>query len=259
MSGEDDDWKEQYDRNPIARAVTDSILSQHPEIGGNPWLARDIAKGFTEGTRAMSEQMQSMMNLLSQSTGTIPSFIHDSIQVDMDAAQFKAFQTEFKIPKPEPVTPDRLLAALAANPELLLAVKALMLEVRVAGPWVLFNDSEWAKLNKIGFPKGTLCRFVPDQRNKAKMEPVIKVHKRTKPWMPNRHQMDEDWEWAEQVKDHEAEVAEWEVKPFGWRVESQFHRLFPMKGREGNAVDIPTAQRDADAVLRSVGWVLVDP
>ena len=265
---EDSDWKERYRKDPTTRAVVDLILSKHPEIGGNVWLAEDIAKGFIQGSEAMHQQLMQLQQCFLDTAQTamgrggsalgLGNFIHDSIEVEINEATAAQFQAAFALPKPEPITPDRLLAALAKQPELLLAVKDLMMDVRVAGPWVDFNDSDYAKMKRVSFPQGTLVRLTPDRGNTSKMESVIKVSKRFEPRLPNRHQMDEDWEWAEQVKEHEAQVEDWEVNPYGWRIDMVFQSMFPMEGRQGFATTFEEAKRAADEVLRAAGWVLVE-
>jgi hypothetical protein len=258
------DWKERYRSDPTTKAVVDTILNKHPEINGNPWLAEDIIKGFIKGTEALQQQMDQLQQCFLSTAQVAKGFglinvVHDEVSIELSEAQAQHFASSFTIPKPEPVTPDRMLAALARQPELLLAVKDLMLDVRVAGPWVSFNDSEYAKVCKIGFPKGTMCRFTPSRDNNSGTTPVAKMLRRLKPHLPNRHQMDEDWEWAEQVKDHEDEVDEWEYTRWSWRIDMMFHKMFPMEGREGIATDEQGALDAADATLQAAGWVLVNP
>jgi hypothetical protein len=235
--------------SPLEQAMIDELLRQHPEISGNPWLLESLIEMFRRGHEALAKQNEQLMAMCINSAMTQPmNIIHDSVSVDIPAAQLP--------PPREPMTPDRVLAALAKQPRLLLAVKEALFTTRVASKWATFNDSLFATTTKVGGPKGTLARFTPHGTSTVPI-PVTKVHKALKPSHPNRHHLEDDYEWEQTCKEHEECLALIDQKPYLWRICRPFQSHFPL-GRDTGLAETPEAAQEAvDEALRSAGWVLV--
>lgn len=228
---------------PIEQATFDALRSRHPETNGNIWLLEDIRDAIIEATDALTADNERLMGAL-----------HHTLRNQPPPPVFVEAPSGLLVPKPRDVTPERVLAALATEPSLLLGVKALMGGVRVAGAWEVFNSSTYSKRRNVSFPRGTMARFTPMA---GQEECVVRIYTDPRPMLPNRHHLDEDHEWEETVREHEAEVAEHEAKPWKWSIDHTFQRMFPMDGRSGRAESKREAKEMADTVLHSAGWVLV--
>jgi len=147
-----------------------------------------------------------------------------------------------------------------------LPVKRAMMHAKMAGPWVPYNGSPYAKETNTGASPEALVRFTPAEafgvHNRSTLgregveEPVIRVGPRMKPVEPNmgNYQMGDDEQYDEDRHDYEGELADWKVNPWSWAVQ----RFGPLGGKEGAAATREAACCHGDAWLRYDGWQLYD-
>lgn len=238
--------------SPLEQAMLAELYKQHPEIGGNPGLQESVIELFRRGHEALAKQNEQLMVMCINSAMAQPmNIIHDSMSMNIPAAQL------LPAPAPRaPMTPERVLAALARQPKLLLDVKDAMLTTQVASEWKPFNDSPFATTTNVSNSKDTTARSTTHGTCTVPV-PVVKVYKALRPAYPNRHQLDEDHEWEQTCKEHEEYLALLAQKPYTWRASHMFRSCFPMGQSEGLAETHEAAQEAADALLQSAGWVLV--
>jgi hypothetical protein len=131
-----------------------------------------------------------------------------------------------------------------------------MLSARVAGPWVVFNSSEYAKAKRVSFPRGAMTRLTPSGGSTVPV-PVVKVHTAIRPSAPDPEGYTEPWDYEAAQNEYEVYIAEIAAKPWKWSIDLLFHKHFPMDGREGLAETKRGAKDAADTALQAAAWALV--
>ena len=146
----------------------------------------------------------------------------------------------------------RLLRALTKRPDLFMEVKEAMVNALVAGPWVFFNDTKYARQHRVQLPKKTLVRFTPSSDGEKIVALVQRRLLGPRPdWAAEDSEMYADW------KEERLSIEETPWKGFVSREEQQ------MVGFRGSPPTEYTKTPEeamvwVDRYLEKTGWILID-
>jgi hypothetical protein len=148
------------------------------------------------------------------------------------------------------------------SPPDLFLLKKVMLDFKVAGEWVLYNDTEESSKHRVSKP-GTWVRMTSVARYFPSHSSAAVVHVRRKEKRYEPHPGDDVYEHDADDLDFYDDHRMWkkyerarEEHPFEWVVGQGFQQSVELRG---SAPTLEEAKARADARLREEGWVLCNP
>lgn len=140
---------------------------------------------------------------------------------------------------------DAVLRSVLKSPR----AKMMALDAKVVGPWLSFNESEYAERRRIKYAPDASARFTPSSKGE---EPVVMVIKRTTPREPlsSDFLMGEEDEYRNEKAQWDAQVEDCKDNPWRWTIQSPYGEY------NGVAETREDAMGDADGYLTVEGWTL---
>lgn len=156
----------------------------------------------------------------------------------------------------KPLTAKRILDALRGDPELLLKIRGLLMNEKVAGPWTDFNSSPYSKKERVSYGNDSVSRFTPTQ--KAEGKPIASVTPTIQFTRSVDSERAEEIGWDAAKAEREAEKRMKAENPWHWLLEWELRCHMPdTETTGGHCKTKQEALDEADKVLRELGWLLV--